>query len=81
MRVILKDIAIEAGVSKGKVSRVLNNDLNVSYETRIKMEELIAKYNYQPYKIASCLARNLSQTIEVMVPEADKTVQLQIIFS
>ena len=52
MRVTIKDIAREAGVSVTTVSRVLNNKADVSDKTREKVLKIIDKMNYNPNSIA-----------------------------
>lgn len=43
----------KAGVSKSTVSRVLNNDKNVSDKSREKVKETIKKYNFIPNRAAA----------------------------
>lgn len=47
-RYTIEDIARLAGVSRGTVSRVLNNHPAVSIETRQRVNEVIEKLNYRP---------------------------------
>ncbi|MGM0502955.1 MAG: LacI family DNA-binding transcriptional regulator [Bacillota bacterium] len=68
MKVTMKDIAEEAGVSKATVSRVINNDSYVSADTRKKVMKLVKKYNYKPHTVAQGLARDLSHTLGLMIP-------------
>ncbi|OQM74072.1 LacI family DNA-binding transcriptional regulator [Manganibacter manganicus] len=51
----IKDVAARAGVAVGTVSRVLNNQGNVSEEARRKVLKAIEELNYQP----NAWARNL----------------------
>jgi LacI family transcriptional regulator len=44
----IEDIAKSAGVSRGTVSRVLNNHPSVSSETRQKVLDIIEQFNYRP---------------------------------
>ena len=46
----IKDIARESGYSIATVSRVLNNNPNVSEKTRKKIQALIAEHQYTPTK-------------------------------
>ena len=41
----ISDIAKIAGVSKATVYRVLNNSSDVKEETKLKIKEIIEKYN------------------------------------
>ncbi|MGM0370597.1 MAG: LacI family DNA-binding transcriptional regulator [Bacillota bacterium] len=68
MKVTMKDIAQEAGVSKATVSRVINNDKYVGEDTREKVMKLVRKYDYEPHTVAQGLARDLSHTIGLMIP-------------
>ena len=47
-RIRIKDIAQMAGVSVGTVDRVLHSRSGVSESSRIKVEEILKKLNYQP---------------------------------
>ena len=63
------DIAEKCGVSIATVSRVLNNNPNVSAATRAKIQAVIDEANYTP----SALARTLGTGAEVAVPAAAAT--------
>ena len=43
----IKDIARESGYSVGTVSRVLNNSSDVSDKARMRIMEVVEKYNFQ----------------------------------
>ena len=60
------DIAEKCGVSIATVSRVLNNNPNVSAATRAKIQAVIDEANYTP----SALARNLGNGVEVAAAPA-----------
>jgi LacI family transcriptional regulator len=60
-----EDIAKIAGVSRSTVSRVINNYPNVPEETRLKVMEVITKYDYRPNAFARTLAGKKSETIGV----------------
>ncbi|MDO4956530.1 MAG: LacI family DNA-binding transcriptional regulator [Bacteroidales bacterium] len=57
-RIRIKDIAEKAGVSVGTVDRVLHGRPNVSEKSRIKVEEVLKRIDYQPNMYASALASN-----------------------
>lgn len=59
----IHDIAKEAGVSIQTVSRVLNNRPDVSRETRKRVQDVIARNDYQPNAIARSLIRQRTHTI------------------
>ncbi len=54
----IEDIAREAGVGLGTVSRVLNNSSHVSETTRRKVLDVVRAHQFKPSAAASRLARN-----------------------
>jgi LacI family transcriptional regulator len=68
-RVSIYRIAKEAGVSPATVSRVLTHNANVSDEKRIKVEELIQKYDFSPNAMARGLSSTQSKFIGLLVPD------------
>lgn len=68
MPATIYDIAQEAKVGIGTVSRVFNNHPSVSKETRERVLKVAAKLNYQPHPYARGLARKKTNSILVMVP-------------
>lgn len=71
MRLTINDIAEKAKVSKSTVSRVLNNSGYVHQETREKVEKIIKENIYYPSATARSLSKKESNTIGVIIPEAD----------
>ena len=67
----IADIAKEAGVGIGTVSRVLNNSANVSGKTRTKVLDVIKARQYTPSVVASKLARNdiVETSIGLLLPD------------
>ena len=63
----MKDVAREAGVALGTVSKVING-IPVGESYRIKVEEAIKKLNYRVNSYAKGLKSNKTFTIAVMVP-------------
>ncbi|MDO4595273.1 MAG: LacI family DNA-binding transcriptional regulator [Tissierellia bacterium] len=63
------DIAKEAEVSIATVSRVINNNKNVSPKTRRKVEEVIKKLDYSPNLTARSLASNKTMIIGILVTD------------
>jgi LacI family transcriptional regulator len=59
-RATIHDVAKKAGVAFKTVSRVINNELNVSPEKREKVREAIKSLNYTPSIAARVLAGNRS---------------------
>lgn len=62
----IKDIAQLAGVSISTVSKVLNNKIYVSAETREHVQNIIKRYNYQANSTARNLASNQTYNIAYM---------------
>ncbi|WFR55238.1 LacI family DNA-binding transcriptional regulator [Anaerocolumna sp. AGMB13025] len=68
-RVSIYHIAKEAGVSPATVSRVLTHNANVSDEKRIRVEELILKYDFRPNAMARGLSNTQSKIIGLLAPD------------
>lgn len=64
----IKDVAREAGLAVGTVSRVLNNRGYISDNAREKVNEAVKKLNYQPNEMARSLQKKRSNLIGVIVP-------------
>jgi LacI family transcriptional regulator len=67
-QVTIRDIAREAGVGLGTVSRVINNSPLVSEATRKRVLNVIDKLNYVPSATARRLSLGKTLTIAVIVP-------------
>lgn len=65
----LEDIAKLAGVSRSTVSRVINNDPNVSERARTKVQATIDEVGYRPHAAARALASHRSHALGLVVPE------------
>ena len=63
----IKDIAREAGYAVGTVSRVINNNPNVSPAARARIRAVIEKYNFRPNTNAKHLKQQASQGIAMIV--------------
>jgi len=68
MAVTIYDIAREAKVGIGTVSRVLNNSPKVTPETRERVLSVATKLKYQPHAFAQGLARKRSNTLSAIIP-------------
>ncbi|MDR3578064.1 MAG: LacI family DNA-binding transcriptional regulator [Anaerolineaceae bacterium] len=68
MPLTLDDIARLSGVSRATVSRVINADVNVKDSTRLKVQEIINSYNFQPNLAARGLATGRTNVLGVVVP-------------
>lgn len=71
------DIAKASGYSTATVSRVINNQANVSKKAKEKIERVIRESGYTPNRIARSLARKSSQLIGIMVPDIRKFFESQ----
>lgn len=70
MKVTIKDIARECGVSISAVSLVLNNrESRISEETRRRVVDVAAKYNYRPNKLAVSLLKKSTSTLGIIIPD------------
>jgi LacI family transcriptional regulator len=66
--VTIYDIAREAKVGIGTVSRVFNNHPSVSRETKNRVLQVSARLNYHPHPYARGLARKRTNSILAMIP-------------
>ncbi len=64
----IKDVAREAGLAVGTVSRVLNNRGYISDSARKKVKEAMEHLDYQPNEMARSLQKKTNSTIGVIVP-------------
>lgn len=69
MKITIKDVAREAGVSIATVSRVLNGKDGISPSTKIRVEKAIHKYNFSPDPIARTMIVKESKSIGLLVPQ------------
>ncbi|UYU30252.1 LacI family DNA-binding transcriptional regulator [Siccibacter colletis] len=75
------DIARAANVSKSTVSRVLNNQTNISDEARERVLKAIEELNYQPNKLARALTSSGFDAIMVISTRSTKTTSGNPFFS
>ncbi|HZL02687.1 MAG TPA: LacI family DNA-binding transcriptional regulator, partial [Cellulomonas sp.] len=68
-RATIRDVAVEAGVSRGTVSRVVNNEPYVSAQARTAIESAIARVGYVPNTAARNLVMQRSQAVGFIVHE------------
>ena len=68
MGVTIYDLAREAGVGIGTVSRCLNNHPSVSPATRERVLSVIRQLSYQPHAYAHRLASPRTNTISTIIP-------------
>jgi LacI family transcriptional regulator len=68
-KVTIIDVANEAGVSFGTVSRVINNDVHVKNETRERVLQAMQHLGFVANRQARSLAGGRSNSIGVLVPD------------
>ena len=67
----IKDVAKEAGLAVGTVSRVMNNRGYISEDARKRVREAMEKLKYQPNEMARSLQRRHSDLIGLIVPRIE----------
>src|SRR5580692_4245440 len=73
LRVTIKKIAQDLGISHSTVSRVLNDKQSnlISDATRERIMEAAARLGYRPSRIAQALQGKGTQLIGIFVPDTD----------
>ncbi|GAA4535843.1 LacI family DNA-binding transcriptional regulator [Nonomuraea ferruginea] len=67
MRIGLKEVAAEAGVSRSTASRALSGSPLISAETRAAVEEAAARLNYRPNRLAGALRTRQSHLVGLVL--------------
>lgn len=67
----IRDVAKEAGVGIGTVSRALNGTGYVAEDTKRKIEEIANKLEYKPNELAKNLFHNNTGIIGIVVPDIE----------
>lgn len=78
MGVRIQDVAAAAGVSMKTVSRVLNNEPNVSSETRRRVEEAVSSMRYRPNHSARSLAGQRSFVVTLAYDNPSRNYLMEI---
>ena len=68
MGVTIYDLAREAGVGIGTVSRCLNNHPSVAPDTRARVLAVAKRLSYQPHTYAQRLASKKTNTVSAIIP-------------
>ncbi|WP_334151533.1 LacI family DNA-binding transcriptional regulator [Hyphomicrobium sp.] len=63
----IKDVALEAGVSLGTASRVINRFSDVNVEMRLRVERAIRKLGYTPDAVAQSMRSRSTRTIGILI--------------
>ena len=66
--ITMKDVAAEAGVSVGTVSRVINKEQGIKEVTLKKVQQAIEKLSYVPDHYARGMKKNRTETIALILP-------------
>jgi sugar-binding transcriptional regulator, lacI family protein len=66
--ITMKDVALEAGVSVGTVSRVINKEQGIKEVTLKKVRQAIEKLSYVPDHYARGMKKNRTETIALIIP-------------
>jgi LacI family transcriptional regulator len=85
-KITINDVAARAGVSIKTVSRVINREPNVREETRLRVEQVIAKLRYRPNLSARNLASDRSRLIALVfddpsayeIPSSGYIIKMQL---
>jgi LacI family transcriptional regulator len=70
-RVTIYEVAKAAGVSLATVSRVINNQSNVTPETKKRVEETIQRLGYRPNALAQGLATSRTTNIGIVLSDTN----------
>ncbi len=81
MAFTINDVAKLAGVSKTTISRVINNNSKVKFETKTKVLQVIRELGYTPNSIARALRIKKSDVVGVIVPREAEYVFSDPFFS
>jgi len=73
------DVARQAGVSIGTVSRVLNNRDRVSQKTRERVLQAMRELDYHPKSYAQALASQQTDTIGLVLPQVNDPFFYEIV--
>lgn len=66
--ITMKDVALEAGVSVGTVSRVINKEKGIKEVTLRKVQRAIKTLDYIPDNYARGMKKNRTETIALIIP-------------
>lgn len=78
MSITIDDIAKKCGLSRATVSRVLQNNPNVSEKSQRLVEQVIKETGYRPNQMAQSLAQGYSNTAALIVGNISSVAQIEI---
>lgn len=76
MTVTVKDVAKLAGVAPSTVSRVINDNPNITEATKEKVRAVMRELNYTPNIAARNLGKNIASAIGIILPPLDSKERL-----
>ncbi|MFC3883944.1 LacI family DNA-binding transcriptional regulator [Bacillus songklensis] len=79
MAYTIKDVAKKANVSIATVSRILNNQVGYTEETKRKVLKAIEELGYQPNAVARGLINKRTHTIGLLVPKLTSTFVTELL--
>ncbi|TWG90987.1 LacI family transcriptional regulator [Luteimonas sp. J16] len=77
-RVRIEDVAAEAGVSMKTVSRVLNDEPNVSEATRERVRAVVERLQYRPHPSARVLAGRRSYLVAMLYDNPSSNYLMEV---
>lgn len=75
----IRDVAREAGVGVGTVSRVLGGGAGVAPATRERVQAAMDRLGYRPSPAARALSRRRTSTLEVVVPLVTRHFYVEVL--
>lgn len=72
MPITIRDVAKAAGVSITTVSRALNGYMDVSLETRRRVQQMAERLNYRPSQVARSLVMKRTRTIGLLISDFNR---------
>ncbi|KAA0965557.1 LacI family transcriptional regulator [Sporosarcina sp. ANT_H38] len=75
----IQEVAEQAGVSVATVSRVINNPIIVTEKTRLKVQNIITKLNYEPSVLGRNLRTSESRLLLALIPSISNPFYTEII--
>ncbi|GAA0181596.1 maltose operon transcriptional repressor MalR [Clostridium sediminicola] len=70
MKITIKEVAKESGVSPSTVSRVISDSTRISEETKQRVRDAMKRLGYHPNAIARSLVNKSTKTIGVVMPQS-----------
>lgn len=78
-RITMRDVAIQAGVSKSTVSHVINETRFVEETTRQRVLDAISELNYRPDRVARSLVFSRTYSVGLLISDVSNPFYHQVI--